>query len=229
MKKSGQFLTASLAVLCLLASAGMAAAAKQAVCIAPNNGKGTADMPPIACEYVGPAEYHWLKDQVTGKDLILLNLRHGIFEKITVTPGGIFDGEIEIFESRAMIEAIGVGPLEGFHRFFSVPLDAETHIGKREFGKPVQDFDTQMYRLEGGITGDKDFKVFEITAGEAFGLSSPGHTTLTYQEESDSYWVDSFFDVKYQIDYVGASGGKLEGYEGTSQDVLTVTAVAATE
>ncbi|MCP4657499.1 MAG: hypothetical protein GY856_19005, partial [bacterium] len=71
------------------------------------------------------------------------------------------------------------------------------------------------------------FELLEITAGEDFGLPSPGHTTLTYQEDTDSYVVDSFFDVNYRIHFVGTSGSALEGYEGTYEDVLTVTAYAA--
>ncbi|MCP4657951.1 MAG: hypothetical protein GY856_21290, partial [bacterium] len=194
----------SLVAVCLLASVGLAEAATNPaaanLCVAPNNGQGTANMPAIECEYRSPAaqaRYHRLKNVYTGADLLRLKTQHRGFTDITTHSGGTLDGEVENFNSHAQIEVVGVGPLEGFHRVLTVALAVETHTAPRTLGDPVQAFATQMYRLEGAIAGDEDFELLEITAGEDFGLPSPGHTTLTYQEDTDSYVVDSFFDVNY--------------------------------
>ena len=58
--------------------------------------------------------------------------------------------------------------------------------------------------------GDPDFDLLRITAGNGFGLPSPGHTTLT-QQPGGNWNVDSFFDITYRIDFVGAPGGSLAG------------------
>ena len=46
-------------------------------------------------------------------------------------------------------------------------------------------------------------------------MPSPGHTTLTRLPSGD-FHVDSFFDVTYQIDFVGAPGSILEGLSGST-------------
>ncbi len=242
MNKSGQLLKLSLAVA-LLAAAGMAyaqvvddtaevvvtdaATVSANLCVAPNNGQGTATMPAIGCKYHGPTEYHRLKHQLSGQALADLEADHSGFLNIAVSSGGTHGGQIEAFDSHARIKITGVGPLEGYTRVITVPLAAETHTGPRNPGEPVQDFETTMYRLEGSIAGDEDFALLHITAGDEFGLPSPGHTTLTYQPESDTFVVDSFFDITYRIEFVGAPGSPFEGYGGTTEDTLTVTAYAA--
>jgi hypothetical protein len=73
-----------------------------------------------------------------------------------------------------------------------------------------------MYRIQGQFPpGDPDFDLLRITAGTSFGLPSPGHTTLTHTP--DGNWsVDSFFDITYRIDFVGAPGGPLSGKSGST-------------
>ena len=57
--------------------------------------------------------------------------------------------------------------------------------------------------------GDPDFDLLRISAGSAFGLPSPGHTTLT--QRPTGWAVDSFFDITYRIDFVGRTGGRVGG------------------
>jgi hypothetical protein len=78
----------------------------------------------------------------------------------------------------------------------------------------VQGFDTDLFRMTGQITGDPDFDLLRITAGTDFGLPSPGHTTLTRLASGD-WAVDSFFDITYRIDFVGAPGGPFAGASGS--------------
>jgi hypothetical protein len=76
-----------------------------------------------------------------------------------------------------------------------------------------------MFNLEGAIFGDPDFQQLTITAGSANGLPSPGETTLT-QLPSGNFAVDSFFDITYRIDFVGAPGGQLDGLSGSTTGTL---------
>jgi hypothetical protein len=83
----------------------------------------------------------------------------------------------------------------------------------------VQSFDTDMFRLFGQITGDPDFDLLRIVGGTDFGLPSPGHTTLT-QLPGGQWAVDSFFDITYRIDYVGAPGGPFAGMSGSTTGTI---------
>ena len=96
-----------------------------------------------------------------------------------------------------------------------MPLTVQVASAPRTAGAAVQTFQTNMQRLQGSITGDPDFDLFQVTGGTANGFSSPGSTTLTRQTNG-SYKVDSSFTVGYSITFHGAAGGRLAGYEGTT-------------
>jgi hypothetical protein len=82
-----------------------------------------------------------------------------------------------------------------------------------------------MFYLRGEIFGDPDFEELHIRAGSSFGLPSPGHTTLTRLGPPGSdFAVDSFFDITYQIDFVGAPGSMLDGMSGTTTSNLNMVA-----
>jgi hypothetical protein len=65
------------------------------------------------------------------------------------------------------------------------------------------------------LFGDPDFCDLQVTSGSAFGLPSPGHTTLTKLGDG-RYHVDSFFDITYRIDWSGCPGSPLDGLSGSS-------------
>jgi hypothetical protein len=76
-----------------------------------------------------------------------------------------------------------------------------------------------MFSLQGQIPpGDPDFDLLRITAGGGFGLPSPGHTTLTQQ--AVGWAVDSFFDITYRIDFIGAPGGPFAGSSNSQTEQL---------
>jgi hypothetical protein len=77
--------------------------------------------------------------------------------------------------------------------------------------------------LQGQITGDPDFDLLRVTAGSAFGLPSPGHTTLT-QLPGGNWNVDSFFDITYRIDFIGRAGGPLGGMSGSTTGTIRMQA-----
>ncbi len=100
--------------------------------------------------------------------------------------------------------------ITGGGRVLNLPISGEIHTSPRTPGDPVQSFDTDMLRLQGQLTGDPDFDLLRVTAGSGFGLPSPGHTTLTKLPDG-GFQVDSFFDITYRIDFVGAPGGPFAG------------------
>jgi hypothetical protein len=67
--------------------------------------------------------------------------------------------------------------------------------------------------------GDPDFDLLRITAGSSFGMPSPGHTTLT-QLPGSNWSVDSFFDITYRIDFIGAPGGPFGGMSGSTTGTI---------
>ena len=73
--------------------------------------------------------------------------------------------------------------------------------------------------MQGQLFGDPDFDTLVITAGSGFGLPSPGETTLT-DNGNGTFQVDSFFDVTYRIDFVGAPGSQLEGLSGSTTGTI---------
>lgn len=105
--------------------------------------------------------------------------------------------------------------LTGSGQVLNIPINGEIKTSSRMAGDPVQSFDTDMFRLQGTLPpGDPDFDLLRITAGADFGLPSPGHTTLTKLPDG-TFAVDSFFDITYRIDFVGAAGGSLAGQNGS--------------
>lgn len=206
-----------------LAAALLAISATAAPLIVKDNGKLTVNLPPPG-DYVSPADIH-LAIHNGDVEWARGDARHRFFFNEVVKPGGILDGEIEVFDSILDITFTGVGPLEGWTRTLSLPVRSETHTAPRKAGEPVQSFDTHMYRIEGTIEGDKDFEYLTIVGGTGNGFDSPGHTTLIQQKDG-SWLVDSRFNIKFTGRFKGARGSKFEGLEDSFEGVITMTAVA---
>lgn len=154
------------------------------------------------------------------------SLRHLLTDD--TTPGGSLGGEAGTHQGEIELPMNGTGDLEGFTRDITLPVTFEIHTGPRDPAEPVQSFPTDLFRLEGQLPpGDPDFDLLRITAGTDFGLPSPGHTTL--QQLPDGNWaVDSFFDITYRIDFVGAPGGNLAGMAGSTTSTIRVGTVGPT-
>ncbi len=207
-------------------------------CVAPENGTGTADFPPAGCVYTTPNGDMHIVDGLPAGTSIEIDASNGNFTCSPAVgvcsfppsancraPGGSLGGKMACLSSLLTMPMVGTGALAGFNKEFSLPSICEVHSAPRTLGAPVQSFDTDMFRLQGQITGDPDFDLLRVTAGTDFGLPSPGHTTLTRQPGGD-WAVDSFFDITYRIDFVGAPGGKLAGRSGsTTGTIRMVTCV----
>jgi hypothetical protein len=209
-----------------------------ASCVVPDNGGGTVDLPPAGCEYLSPDEVHMIIDGLPVGTTIRLAPIHRDFicgQGGAITPGcpppgtcegagGSLGGNSDCFDSQLQLDAVGTGDLDGFHRVLSIPIFCQVHTAPRTPGAPVQDFDTEMFLLQGQITGDPDFDLLSVTGGGGNGLPSPGHTTLTrVGGPGGPYAVDSFFDITYRIDFQGAPGSPLQGMSGSTTATIRMS------
>jgi len=192
-------------------------------CIAPDNGKGTVALPSPGCPYDHEEQKMLIIDGLPPGTTIEIAGPVQEFSNVVSRPGGSLGGEQTTFNALLVMDMMGTGELRGFTRHIQMPLTCEMHTGPRMPGQPVQSFDTDMFRVQGQLSiGDPDFDLLRITAGTGFGMPSPGHTTLT--RLPDGNWaVDSFFDITYRIDFVGAPGGPLSGMSGSTTATIRMS------
>jgi len=195
----------------VLALAGPAAAA----CSVPDNGTGTIDLPPACPDgWEGPMA---IVDGLPVGSTISVAGALNDFSGASEVAGGTLAGQLQSFGGNLHMALTGTGSLAGFNRLVALPCTIETHSAPRTPGDPVQSFDTVLFMMQGQITGDPDFDLLRVTAGGGFGMPSPGHTTLTREGAAGTpFDVDSFFDITYRIDFVGAPGGSLGGMSGST-------------
>ncbi|MBI5503171.1 MAG: hypothetical protein HY899_00105 [Deltaproteobacteria bacterium] len=210
------------AAVCLLAVSSPVRA--QNPCTVADNGRGTVDLPPEGCVYLSPADVPFIVDGLPPGTTINAGIQNSEFLNVSRT-GTPETGEQASFESSARFQLTGTGELTGFTRTLNLrPVPCETHVGPRSPGASTQSFDTEMFSLIGQLPpGDPDFDLLRITAGSAFGMPSPGHTTLSKLPNGD-WAVDSFFDISWQIEFVGAPGGGLAGYTGITTGTIRMGA-----
>ena len=197
-------------------------------CVSPDDGSGSVRLPPDGCGYLSPRqEFQIIAGLPPGTVLELAPL----FEPFVCTggggacgvAGGNLGGQRQLFDSTLRLYLEGTGSMSEFRRSLRVPVSMETHSAPRTPGEPVQAFVTDLFDLQGALTGDPDFASLTVVGGSSNGLPSLGHTTLADLGDG-SFQVDSFFDISYQIDFVGAPGGTLDGLSGSTQASVRVEA-----
>lgn len=199
-------------------------------CVIPDNGNGTVHLPPSGCAYRHQPNDPWriidgLPPQTTiDIQNVMTNfvcnpgmgaLCSFVQPPGCYAPGGSLGGEKSCAQATMQLTLNGTGALNGYFRNIQLPLSLEMHTGPRDVGNPLQQFPTDFTRGFSQIVGDPDFDLLRFTIGTDFGLPSPGHTFLT-QLPGGNWAVDSFFDITYRIDFVGAPGGPLAGRSGST-------------
>ncbi len=210
---------ARLAIPCgLLAAflllAPLPALGQNGCCIAPDNGSGTATMPPY-CTYSGPMV---MNTGFTGGSSI--NIQAELtFINISSVPGGNLGGMRSTFDGNLQMTMSGQGGLAGLNRFITMYVTGVMDFAPRNNGDAVQSFIGDLYDITGEVFGDPDFCTLRLQGGTVYGLPSPGDNTLTRLGLPGSdFEVDSFFDIEYRIEFQGCPGSALEGMGGTTQE-----------
>jgi hypothetical protein len=208
-------------------------------CVVPEDGTGTVHLPPQGCQYKSPTgQAMQIIDGLT-PDTIDCAPRLQNFSCVTnnicsfvvpigpicYAPGGTLGGEKSCADSTLNLIMQGTGGLGAFTRNINLPMELEIHAAPRTPFAPVQSFNTVLFRFFGQIAniGDPDFDLLRIVAGNDFALPSPGHTTLTQLPPGNNWAVDSFFDITYRIDFVGAPGSALAGKSGSTTGTIRIS------
>lgn len=196
------------------------------VCEGVDVGTGTADLPPADCTYLNPEESMQIIDGLPPGTTIEIGFAQSGYVCDFIPcgqPGGDLGGDAESFDSQIHLELRGTGSLDGYWRTLTLTGDQVNHSAPRMPGDPIQHFQTQVSTLSANLVGDPDFAALTLTAGAAEGLASPGMTTLE-EIPGGGFVIDSFFDMSYRIEFVGAPGGVLEGLSGTTYGTVGIIA-----
>lgn len=186
-------------------------------CVTPDNGTFTGTLP-AQCPIDGYGNLMTFSAGLPPGSTVDFPARMNNMFNMLETPGGSLGGHMQSFDIILEMPMTGTGAMSGYSRNLLMPLQCQTHTGPRG-GPGVQSFPADFAQLFGQITGDPDFDLLRITGGTNFGMPSPGHTTLT-QLPSTDWQVESFFDITYRIDFIGAPGGPLSGMSGSTTGTI---------
>jgi hypothetical protein len=94
-------------------------------CSQPDNGSGTADFPPIGCDYPPlPPEMWHIIEGLPPRSSIDIDGPITDFRVLSRLPGGTLKGEVQVFDAVFHMQLVGTGVLEGYERSISLPLSS---------------------------------------------------------------------------------------------------------
>jgi hypothetical protein len=143
------------------------------------------------------------------------------FAVSALVPNSDYAGQTQFFSANVVLDLFGTGIYSGFQRQIVIPVTGRTQTGPITPLGPFQSFPSELLELGGQILGDPDFTLLDITAGTLNGFPGPGHTSMTALP-GGNWSVDSFFDITYRIEFVGAPGGTFAGLTGATVDQTPV-------
>ena len=205
-----------LIALALMAVLPALALAQADCCIVPDNGFGTATMPPAftsgGCVYAGTTE---IVDGLAPGSTIQITGWIGNFTGVSEVPGGMFGGTTSTWQGQFLMNMTGTGAMLGFNRSIILPVSTGTmDFAPRMMAAPLQTGAARLMQMQAQILSDPDFDLLRVTAGDNFGLPAPG----SYQIASTfgGWGVSGYFDMWHRIDFVGAPTGALAGRSGST-------------
>ncbi len=212
-------MTGLLARVCAVGVVAAVAGSALGAVYVPDNGGGTIDFPPPGGAYVvcpGFPQFSIINGLPAGST-IQIDPTLSNWTSVVETAGGALAGDSQTFDFQLDFVINGTGAYNFYSRNLTFPLfltSGKTDIAPRTPFAALQTFAGDWRRLQTQITGDPDFDLLRITAGTEFGLPSPGSTTIT--QSGPGWLVDSFFDLTYRIDFIGAPGGPFAGLSGST-------------
>lgn len=217
----------------LLVCAGLATPAAWAT--VPDNGSGTAHIP-IRDTYVQESNMQIVNGLPGGSTIELTGVLSAPTGTVEQAGGGLGGRQGASTGSVWQWTAQGTGAMSGYNRILNLAMDGsvasfpapansgvEVHAAPNVPFAAVQTFATDVFRMFGQTISDPDFDLLRFTAGNDFGMPSPGSTTLF---QNGANWdVNSYFDLTYRIDFVGKPGGPLSGMSGSTTSIVRISIV----
>ena len=193
------------------------------------------DLPPKGCPYLSPKQVHMIINGLPPGTEILFAPIHKDF--ICRTTGGCTTPapnpntpSTETVKSTLVFKVSGTGTLSTLNCTLAIPdVDLTTKTEPRDPNAPIQAFGTEMQNLSGSVAGETDCNLFDslqVRAGQGQGLpASRGGTVL--KESGGLVAVNSFFDVTYEIEFVGKAGSPIAGRSGTTRGKVVMGTVGS--
>jgi hypothetical protein len=195
---------------------------ERSFCSVPYWKQGFPEWLPVRCSFVAP----------TGGLMIIDGLPPGttieadplLFDLTCLTtpcevPGGNLGGTTADFTATLRLYLTGTGDLSGYSRVVDFEVSSRADASGFVVFNGFSSVTTDFFEVAGATIGDPDFESLQITAGTGYGLPSPGRQA-TEPRSGAGKSVSGFVDLSYQIDFVGAPGGALDGLSGSTQGTV---------
>jgi hypothetical protein len=193
------------------------------------------ELPPKGCPYLTGTQVHMIINGLPPGTQIHFAPIHKDF--ICRTTGGCttpapnpVTPSTEVVNSSLVLKVTGTNTLSSLDCTLVIPdVNLTTQTGPRDPNAPIQAFNTEMLNLSGSVTNETDCDLFQdlqVRAGQGQGLpASRGRTVL--RESGGNWAVDSFFDITYEIEFVGKAGSPIAGMSGTTRGQVVMGTVGS--